>query len=379
LSTYFTQIKLGILGGGQLGRMLLQKAFDYNIECHVLDPDPDAACKALTHNFTVGDYADYNDVLNFGKDLDVITIEIEHVNIEALKTLQKMGKRVYPQPEVLEIIIDKGLQKQFFYNQNLPTAPFILATDDTPDADIIKTLPAYQKSRKLGYDGNGVYYIKDNSMLANRLKGDSVLEKEAEQATEISVIVARDYLGNVVIYPPVEMVPHPDKNLLHYLIAPARLQPHITRRAIAIAGRCIDTLNMIGILAVEMFLMPDGEIWINEVAPRPHNSGHHTIEANKTSQYDQLIRTLLHLPLGDTDAINKSAMLNLLGDANSEGLVQYIGIEDAMKLSGVYLHLYGKSHTKPLRKMGHVTIVGNDYLKVISITEMLDKSIKITS
>ncbi|AHM61025.1 phosphoribosylaminoimidazole carboxylase, ATPase subunit [Flammeovirgaceae bacterium 311] len=349
--------KVGVLGGGQLGRMLIQSAVDFNLELHMLDPDPQAPCHQLASSFTPGSLTDYNTVLEWGRQFELLTIEIENVNVDALKALQQLGKQVYPQPEVIALIQDKRTQKQFFQDKNIPTAPFILTENRQEVSQHLQFLPAMHKLGREGYDGRGVQRISSAQDLEKAFDKPGLLEKLIDFETEISVIVARNANGEEKAFPAVEMVFHPEHNLVEYLFAPARLAPKVIEEAEQIALKVIRELNMVGLLAVEMFVTKEGTVLVNEVAPRPHNSGHQTIEANVTSQYEQHLRSILGLPLGDTAAKIPSAMVNLLGEAEYSGPARYEGMEEVLQLSGVHVHLYGKKLTKPFRKMGHVTIV----------------------
>lgn len=351
--------KLGILGGGQLGRMLIQAGIDLNLDFHVLDPDPDAPCSKLIKKFSVGSLTDYNTVLEFGKGMDLITIEIENVNTEALEELQKQGVQVYPQPQIIRIIQDKRLQKQFYRDHNIPTSDFILVNSKEEIAESSDFLPAYQKLGRAGYDGRGVFRISTDQDIPKALEGPSLLEKLVDFEKELSVIVARNENGEVVSFPVVEMVFHPVKNLVEYLFAPADLTEAQEKEAKEIAEKVISSLGMTGLLAVEMFLDKEGKILVNEVAPRPHNSGHQTIKANFTSQYEQHLRAILNLPLGSTALKKPAAMVNVLGEPGYEGIAKYEGVNEILKVEGVYLHLYGKKLTKPYRKMGHITILAD--------------------
>ncbi|WP_224995440.1 5-(carboxyamino)imidazole ribonucleotide synthase [Cesiribacter sp. SM1] len=354
------EIKVGVLGGGQLGRMLIQSAVDYNLELHMLDPDPQAPCHQLASSFTQGSLTDYNTVLEWGKQFDLLTIEIENVNVEALKALQQLGKQVFPQPEVIALIQDKRTQKQFFTDKGIPTADFILTENRQEVSKHLDFLPAMHKLGREGYDGRGVQRLNDALDLEKAFDKPGLLEKLVQFQTEISVIVARNTLGEEKAFPAVEMVFHPEHNLVEYLFAPARLAAGVVQEAEQIALKVARELNIVGLLAVEMFVTTDGAVLVNEVAPRPHNSGHQTIEANLTSQYEQHLRAILGLPLGDTAAKIPSAMVNLLGEAGYSGTARYTGMEEVLQLSGVHVHLYGKKLTKPFRKMGHVTIVDTD-------------------
>lgn len=349
--------KLGLLGGGQLGRMLLQAAIDLDIHVKALDPDPDAPCAKIAPEFVVGSFLDYDTVYQFGQDCEVITIEIENVNLEALKKLRSEGKKVFPQPEVLEIIQDKRIQKQFYLDNNLPTSDFIL-TDSVEDiSKNLDFLPAFNKLGKGGYDGRGVQKLSSEIDLPLAFTEPSLLEKAIDFDKEIAVIVARNEHGEIKTFPTVECVFHPVYNLVEYLFAPAAVNESIHEEAKQIAIETAEKLGIVGLLAVEMFLTKEGKILINEVAPRTHNSGHHTIRANHTSQFEQHLRAVLGLPLGDTTAHSKAAMVNLLGEDGYSGEAKYVGMDEALAIAGVYPFLYGKKITKPFRKMGHVTVV----------------------
>jgi 5-(carboxyamino)imidazole ribonucleotide synthase len=351
--------KVGILGGGQLGRMLIQSGIDFNIPFAVLDPDAHAPCSSLAE-FYHGKLTDYDTVVNFGLSCDVITIEIENVNTAALKELVRLGKKVFPQPEIVEIIQDKRTQKIFYRDNQIPTAEFLLVQNAADVRSHASFLPAVNKLGREGYDGRGVQLLRTAADLHKAFDAPGLLEKLISFEKEIAVIVSRNEQGQVKSFPAVEMVFHPVQNLVEYLFAPAELSAEILHEADAIARTVIDKFNMVGLLAVEMFVTRSGEVLVNEVAPRPHNSGHQTIEANVTSQYEQHLRAILNLPLGDTTLMTPSVMVNLLGEPAFEGLAKYEGLEDVLKLPGVHIHLYGKRFTKPFRKMGHVTIVDAD-------------------
>jgi 5-(carboxyamino)imidazole ribonucleotide synthase len=351
--------KVGILGGGQLGRMLIQSGIDFNIPFSVLDPDAHAPCSTLTE-FAHGKLTDYDTVLKFGSSCDIITIEIENVNTKALKELVRQGKKVYPQPEIIELIQDKRIQKMFYQEHDIPTAEFLLVENAADVKSKRSFLPAVNKLGREGYDGRGVQIIKTPADLHKAFDAPGLLEKLIPFEKEIAVIVARNEQGEIKSFPAVEMVFHPVQNLVEYLFAPTELPLKILNEADEVAKTIIKKLNMIGLLAVEMFVTATGEILVNEIAPRPHNSGHQTIEANVTSQYEQHLRAILNLPLGDTTLTTPSAMVNLLGEPAFEGLAKYQGMEEILKLSGVHIHLYGKRFTKPFRKMGHVTIVDSN-------------------
>lgn len=368
--------KLGVLGGGQLGRMLIQSGIDFNIPFSILDPDEHAPCATLAE-FHHGKLTDYDTVMKFGNACDVITIEIENVNTSALKALAKQGKKVYPQPEVIELIQDKRTQKEFYKSNGIPTAEFILVQNAAEVKVNASFLPAVNKLGKEGYDGRGVQILRSEKDLANAFDAPGLLEKLIDFEKEISVIVARNEAGEIKTFPVVEMVFHPVHNLVEYLFAPADLPESIIQEADAIAKTIITKLNMVGLLAVEMFVTKDGNVLVNEIAPRPHNSGHQTIEANITSQYEQHLRAILNLPLGDTTLVLPSAMVNLLGEAGYSGLAKYEGFHEVAKLPGVHVHLYGKRITKPFRKMGHVTIVDSDIARLKNTADFVKQTLKV--
>ncbi|RIW18514.1 5-(carboxyamino)imidazole ribonucleotide synthase [Algoriphagus lacus] len=348
---------LGVLGGGQLGRMLIQSAINYNQDIHILDPDPNAPCKDIAQNFQVGSLKDFDTVYGFGKNCDVITVEIEAVNTDALQKLAEEGKKVFPQPHILKLIQDKREQKQFYQQQGIPTAEFILTENK---ADVIakkEFLPAVNKLGKEGYDGRGVQILRSEADLGQAFDAQGLLEKLIDFDKEIAVTVARNENGDLVAYPSVECAFHPTANLVEFLFAPAEISEEVEAKAQEIAKEVILKLDMVGILAVEMFVTKSGEVLVNEIAPRPHNSGHHTIEANFTSQFEQHLRAVMNWPLGNPDLRCPAAMINLLGEDGFSGPVIVEGKKEAMAEKGVYIHLYGKKLTKPFRKMGHVTIL----------------------
>jgi 5-(carboxyamino)imidazole ribonucleotide synthase len=376
MNKQFNQQKLGILGGGQLGRMLVLSAIDFNISVSILDPDKDAPCSFLA-DFHVGTLTDYDTVMKFGESCDLVTIEIENVNTQALKDLVKMGKKVFPQPEVIELIQDKRVQKQFYEDYRIPTSDFILVNDKREVAKHKDFFPAVNKLAKEGYDGRGVQVLKSENDLPKAFDAPGLLEKFVDFEKEIAVIVARNENGEIVSYPAVEMVFHPEKNLVQYLFAPAFLAGNILQEADRVAKKVIKSLNMVGLLAVEMFVTRDDKIVVNEVAPRPHNSGHQSIEANITSQYEQHLRAIFNLPLGACNTVQPSAMVNLLGEEGYSGEAIYIGFEEIAKVPGVHVHLYGKKITKAFRKMGHVTIVDGNVEELKKKTQFVKQTLKV--
>ncbi len=357
---YGNSFRLGMVGGGQLGRMFIQEAINFDVQVHSLDPDVEAPCKSIATSFTHGSLTDYETLLNFGLDKDIITVEIENVNIEALKELEKRGKKIFPQPHILEIIQDKGLQKQFYSENNIPTADFEMIDSKSEIQQYISSFPYMQKMRKGGYDGKGVQPLRSQEDIENAFEVPSVLEKMIPFTKELSVIVARNEKGDTAVFPTVECEFNPEANLVEFLFAPAAISNEIEVKANNIAIDVITKLGMVGILAVELFLLENGEVLVNEIAPRPHNSGHHTIECNVTSQYEQHLRAVLNLPLGSTKTIQSGVMINLLGEKGFEGDVYYEGLEKAISLEGVKVHIYGKQKTKSFRKMGHVTVGNKD-------------------
>ena len=379
MKAFYGNLKLGILGGGQLGRMLIQQAINYNVTIKVLDPDREAPCRKLCDEFTVGSLGDYETVYNFGKQVDLLTIEIEKVNVDALVQLEKEGVMVYPQPRIIRLIQDKGLQKQFFKENNIPTADFqIISTPEELKHSRIP-FPYIQKLRRDGYDGRGVYKVANESFLANAFTEPSLVEQWIDFEKEIAVIVARNENGDIKTFPMVEMEFNPSVNLVEFLISPSTLKFEIHEEAERIATKIANDLKIVGILAVEMFLDKHGRILVNELAPRPHNSGHQTIEGNVVSQFEQHLRAIFNQPLGDTSCLNHAIMVNILGEEGYKGPAVYKGIEKVLECAGVYIHLYGKALTKPFRKMGHVTIVDADREKAIEKARYVQETLKVIS
>ena len=376
---FYGDLRLGILGGGQLGRMLIQEAINFNVNIHVLDPDQNAPCKKLCNQFDVGSLSDYDTVYNFGKDLDMITIEIEKVNVDALEDLENEGVLVYPQSRVIRLIQDKGLQKQFFKQNDIPTSAFQFISNREGLNSTQIQLPFIQKLRKDGYDGKGVMKINTTSDFAQGFDQPSIVEELVDFEKEIAVIVARNDKGDLTTFPMVEMEFNAQANLVEFLISPSTYSDEIKSKAESIALKIANDLQIVGVLAVEMFLTKDGNILVNELAPRPHNSGHQTIEGNYTSQFGQHLRAIFNLPLGTTKSIGHAVMVNLLGEQGHEGLAKYEGIEEALAIEGVYIHLYGKKYTKPFRKMGHVTIVNQNRELAIEIARKVQELIKVVA
>ena len=378
-SIHSEQFKIGILGGGQLGRMTLQEAYNLNLHIDILDPSANAPCKTLANNFVQGDFKDYDTVYKFGKDKDVVSIEFEDVNSDALAQLEKEGVNVFPQANVLKIIQDKGLQKEFYQENNLPTSPFKLIDnkEEIPSAGL--NFPIFQKKRTSGYDGYGVIKISDKSDLTNAFDEPSMIEEAVDLEKELSVVIARNEAGEINYFPLVELEFNPKANMVEFLFSPANVNDSTKQKAYSLATSIIEKLGMVGLLAVELFLDKEGNVLINEIAPRAHNSGHQSIEGNITSQFAQHLRAILNLPLGDTSIIKPSVMVNLLGEANAKGIAKYEGMAEVLKLKGVYPHLYGKEMVKPFRKMGHITILDDDIEEAKATAKKVKKLVKVTS
>lgn len=384
IMNYFSSnFKLGILGGGQLGKMLLYNTRKFDIYTCVLDPSNEAPCKIACNEFEQGDLMDFDTVYKFGKKVDVLTIEIENVNVDALEKLEKEGIKVYPSAKTLRTIQNKAKQKLFYVDHNLPTAPFsrYAYKDEIVTAIEHETLdfPFVWKSAQFGYDGNGVKIVRSYSDIDELPNVECITETLIPFKNELSVIVARNVDGNVKVYPVVEMEFHPEANQVEYVICPARISKEVALKAELVALKTSAAFKHVGLLAVEMFQTKDDDILINEVAPRPHNSGHHTIEASYTSQFEQHLRAILNLPLGKTDSKVGGIMVNLVGAEDYTGNVVYKNIETIMAMDGVTPHIYGKKQTRPFRKMGHVTIVHEDVNEARKIAEEVKKKIKVIS
>ena len=354
-------MKLGILGGGQLGRMLLQAAANYDVTTYVLEKDAHCPAAHLCHHFTLGNINDFDTVYEFGKDLDALTIEIEAVNIEALEKLEAKGVKVIPKPSAIRTIKNKILQKQFYKDNEIPTAPFVITQNTSELYQHLSLLPAVHKIAEGGYDGKGVQIILNEKDIELGFKSPSVLEQKINIVKEIALIVGRNTQGDTIIYPPSEMIFDSVYNLLDYQLSPALMEEKILWKAEAIARKVVQGLASPGLFAIELFIDQNEEVWVNETAPRVHNSGHHTIEANYSSQYDMLLRILLDYPFGNTDAILPSAIVNIIGSKGHSGDVFYEGLDEVLKMDNVFVHLYGKKQTQPGRKMGHVTIMSKEY------------------
>lgn len=360
--------------------MFLQNALQYPCEISILDPAADAPCAPHAHHFVQGDFKDYETVVSFGKDLDAIGIEIEHVNVEALRYLKSIGKHVVPDPEALAIIQDKGVQKEFYVNNNIPTAPYF-GLDNWEELKSKQDInyPIFQKSRKDGYDGKGVQFLKSENDLDKMLQSPSIFETPADLNREIAVVAVADHLGNIVTYPTVEFVINEEYNLLDYLLMPSILPKDVTNQAEQIARDVVKALKSPGVFAVELFLNKDQSIWVNETASRVHNSGHSTIEAAYSSQFDQMLRTLMQLPLGSTKLFTTSAMVNLIGAEGQTGQAEIENIKELLTIPGTFLHWYAKTITKPGRKMGHVTLVNDDLEQLKQNIKQVNATVKVVA
>ncbi|QLF49902.1 5-(carboxyamino)imidazole ribonucleotide synthase [Capnocytophaga sp. oral taxon 902] len=379
---YFSSdFTLGILGGGQLGKMLLTETRKFDITSKVLDPSPDAPCRIACNTFVQGNLTDFNTVYNFGKDVEVLTIEIENVNVEALEKLQTEGVKVYPSPQTIKNIQNKASQKQFYASHGIPTAPFQVFQNTESLKKAIDeqqlTLPFVWKSARFGYDGNGVKIVRQLTDL-NFLPNDQcIAESLVPFKKELAVIVARNAKGQVRTYPVVEMEFHPEANQVEYVLCPARIEEAVAQKARTIAIQVAQAFEVVGLLAVELFQTKNDEILVNEVAPRPHNSGHYSIEAAYTNQFEQHLRAILNLPLGSTESKVAGVMVNLVGAEGYQGKVVYENIEQIMAMEGVTPHIYGKKETRPFRKMGHVTIVNPNINEARQIAEQVKNTIRV--
>jgi 5-(carboxyamino)imidazole ribonucleotide synthase len=375
--------KIGILGGGQLGKMLCQAGSILGLDISILEKDKTFPAASVCTSFVCGDITDYDDVVRFGINMDVITIEIENVNTDALEALEKLGKKVYPPSSALKIIKDKGKQKIFYEGSDFPSSDFTLyKSREEILTDVSKgslKLPFVQKSRTEGYDGRGVQVVRSVSDLDLLFDGATLVEDMVDIEQEIAVIVARNPSGDMRAFPIVEMQFHPVANLVEFLFCPANLPLSKANEAEKLGLMIAEKMGIIGLLAIEMFISKDGSILINEVAPRPHNSGHHTIEACTTSQYEMHLRAILDLPLGSTELIRPAVMVNLLGEPGYIGQALYMDIEKCLSMDGVYPHIYGKKETKPYRKMGHVTIVDKNLTRAIEKARIVQKTLKVIS
>ncbi len=378
-----SDLRLGIIAGGQLGKMLIQEASKWDVITYILDNEEQCPARGIANYYFKGSNLDYDAVYNFGQQVDILTFEMENINIEALRKLKEEGKKIVPDPEILALIQDKGKQKEFYVQHNIPTSPYLLYTNETDILEDINngkiSFPFVQKLCQGGYDGRGVAVINTKKDLHKLLKGTTIIEEKVDIDKEIAVIAARNQQGEIRCFPVVEMEFDAQANLVDKLICPSNITEKQTQEAIAIATQLTDNLQIEGLLAVELFVDKSGNIIVNEVAPRPHNSGHHTIESVVTSQFEQHLRAIFNLPLGSTQLKLPAVMVNVLGAEGYEGNVNYVGIPECMAIEGVKLHLYGKKITKPYRKMGHITIVDSSLDNALAKAEKVKQLIKVKS
>ena len=383
MNYFSSDFKLGILGGGQLGKMMLYETRKWDVFTKVLDASADAPSRMSCNEFVQGSLLDFDTVYNFGKDVDILTIEIENVNLDALEKLEDEGVKVYPQPKALRIIQNKAKQKLFYVDNNIPTADFqrfayLSEIEDSVGNGGLK-FPFVWKVAQFGYDGQGVKVVRSLADLEGLPTGECIAETMVPFKNELAVIVSRNAEGEIKTYPVVEMEFHPEANQVEYVICPARIDDKVADKARALALKVADKIGLTGLLAVEMFQTEDDEILVNEVAPRPHNSGHYSIEASYTNQFEQHIRSILGLPLGNTDSKVARVMVNLVGAEGHTGNVVYKNINEILAMEGVTPHIYGKAQTRPFRKMGHVTIVNSDLNKARAIAEKVKETIQVIS
>ncbi|NOR29231.1 MAG: 5-(carboxyamino)imidazole ribonucleotide synthase [Lutibacter sp.] len=380
MNNYFSSnFKLGVLGGGQLGKMLLTETQKFDIYTCILDTSLEAPCAQICNEFHQGDLLDYETVYNFGKKVNVLTIEIEHVNIDALLKLEEEGLAIYPQPSVLQIIQHKGKQKDFFVEQNIPTSPHKRFSTLNELKKETLSFPFVWKSAQFGYDGTGVKIVKNQNDLNSLTNTDCIIEELIPFKNELAVIVARNKNGEIKTYPVVEMEFHSEANQVEYVICPARISEEVAKKARNIALKVAESFQHIGLLAVELFQTKDDDILVNEVAPRTHNSGHYSIEASYTNQFEQHVRSILNLPLGSTESKLAGIMVNLVGEEGFTGDVVYKNMNNILKMDGVTPHIYGKKQTRPFRKMGHVTVVDKDITKAREVAEKVKNTIRVIS
>lgn len=380
MKNYFSSnFKLGVLGGGQLGKMLLAETQKFDIYTCILDNSISAPCAQICNEFHQGNLMDFDTVYNFGKKVDILTIEIEHVNIDALLKLEGEGLKIYPQPKVLQTIQHKGKQKDFFAKHQIPTSAYKRFSSLNDLKKEALDFPFVWKSAQFGYDGTGVKIVKNEADLNSLSDVNCIAEKLIPFKNELAVIVARNENGDIKTYPVVEMEFHPEANQVEYVICPARISDDVAQKAQEIALKVSKSFKHIGLLAVELFQTESDDILVNEVAPRPHNSGHYSIEASFTSQFEQHLRSILNMPLGNTDSKVAGIMVNLVGEEGFSGNVVYENMEEILKMNGVTPHIYGKKETRPFRKMGHVTIVNNNLAEARKIAEKVKKTIRVIS
>lgn len=383
MNYFSSHFRLGILGGGQLGKMLLYETLKWDIFTKVMDASLDAPCKIACNEFVQGDLMNFDAVYNFGQDVDIITIEIENVNVDALERLEKEGKKIFPQPSVLRTIQNKATQKAFFNEHDIPTSDFLRFADLLALKKAINdsnlNLPFVWKSAQFGYDGHGVKIIRSVIDLDGLPPVECIAEQLVDFKNELAVIVARNSKGESKTYPVVEMEFHPQANQVEYVLCPARIDAQVSKKAQEIALKVSESFNHVGLLAVELFQTQTDDILVNEVAPRPHNSGHYSIEASYTNQFEQHIRCILGLPLGETDSKVAGIMVNLVGAEKYTGDVVYENIEAILATKGVTPHIYGKKQTRPFRKMGHVTIVDENMEQAREVAQKVKEKIKVIS
>ena len=383
MNYFSSDFKLGILGGGQLGKMLLAETRKFDIQTYILDPSKDAPCQFGATQFFIGDLLNFETVYAFGKKVDLLTIEIENVNLDALDKLEAEGLKVYPSPKTLRLIQNKGTQKDFYVENDIPTSKYkrfvdLEALKYSVTSGAVE-MPFVWKCAQFGYDGNGVKVVRSISDIENLPNVECIAEQMVNFKNELAVLVVRSVSGEVKTYPVVEMEFHPEANQVEYVICPARIDEAVAKKATEIALKVSEKFNHVGLLAVEMFQTNDDEILVNEVAPRPHNSGHYSIEASYTSQFENHLRAILHLPLGNTTSKVAGIMVNLVGAEGYTGNVVYENISNIMKIDGVTPHIYGKRETRPFRKMGHVTIVNKDMNEARRIAEEVKNTIRVIS
>jgi 5-(carboxyamino)imidazole ribonucleotide synthase len=383
MNYFSSDFKLGILGGGQLGKMLLTETRKFDIQTYILDPSPEAPAQYGSHAFYQGSLLDYDTVYQFGKLVDVLTIEIENVNLDALDQLESEGLPIYPSPKTLRLIQNKGKQKDLYAAHNIPTAPYQRFVDLNNLKKAVENnelkFPFVWKCAQFGYDGNGVKIVRSTIDFVNLPEVECIAEELIPFKNELAVIVAKNTQGEITTYPVVEMEFHPEANQVEYVICPARIDEKVAQKATEVALKAAQSFNHVGLLAVEIFQTHDDEIIVNEVAPRPHNSGHYSIEASYTSQFENHIRAILGLPLGNTRSKVAGIMVNLVGEEGFSGQVVYENIDKIMAIQGVTPHIYGKRETRPFRKMGHVTIVNENMTEVRKIAEIVKNTIRVIS
>ena len=383
LSNCNMKLKIGILGGGQLGKMLYAPASKLDIPIAFMDSMIEGPVASTAQHYRLGDIQKYEEVIDFGRDHNVLSIEIEKVNVRALRKLAEYNIQVFPQPDIIATIQDKGLQKQFYQEHNIPTSAFRTYVNTSEITEDVKsgkwTYPFVQKLRKDGYDGRGVKVIRSEQDLMEGFEAPSLVEEMVDIEKEIAVVTCRSQNGQIELYDPVEMVFHPEQNILLYQLAPARIDDHVASQAKTLAKNVSEAFGIVGLLAIEMFLTVDGQLLVNEVAPRPHNSGHHTIEACYCSQYENHLRAICGWPLGSSKTIAPSLLMNVLGQDGYSGPAHYEGMDEVLGIPGVSFHRYGKTDTKPYRKMGHISVLGEDYEELIEKYDLIRRTLRVVT